>query len=91
MPNKPVKLPNLPILKVKSTSFKQPVSPCIVMMSQLLNCWASNGDSAAVCKKLEKLYKSCVDAPQVMQKTDSTINYHARRLLPKINNHRKSK
>lgn len=90
MLGKPMKLGTLPVLRVKNTQMKT-VQPCVLMMSQLLNCWASNGELASVCKAIQVEYLKCVDAPVSKQKTMNNINYHALRLLPKLTNQKRLK
>ncbi|CAH2446546.1 37S ribosomal protein, mitochondrial [Komagataella phaffii CBS 7435] len=85
MPQKPVRLPPLPRLKVRKPLLQTKSNPCMVVMSTLLNCWASNGEGSQACKELELSLKACMDTNKGgAQATRSSINYHAGRLYPKI-------
>jgi hypothetical protein len=54
-------MPYLPRLKVRSTTTNREVGgPCIAVMTNLLNCWASNAHGAKVCDGLETELKTCV-------------------------------
>lgn len=78
-------MPPLPRLRVKNQLAKAQADPCLVVMSQMLNCWASNGEGSAVCKQLETDLKKCMAAGQKLPPAAKpTLNYHAARLLPKI-------
>ncbi|ODV97237.1 hypothetical protein PACTADRAFT_1810 [Pachysolen tannophilus NRRL Y-2460] len=87
MSQRPVRLPPLPTLRVKKPVVQTQANPCLVIMSSLLNCWSSNGESNKVCKKLETDLKVCMESSsstaQRVQK--SSINYHTTRLQPKVN------
>jgi len=61
MAGKAVRLPPLPRLRVKNPVSQTQVSPCVVVMSTLLNCWSSNGEGAAECKQLETSLKECME------------------------------
>lgn len=64
---KVVRMPNLPRLKVRSTTANREVGgPCIVVMTNLLNCWASNAHGAKVCEGLEKELKTCVASVSII-------------------------
>ncbi len=83
-------VPPLPRLRVKNQVAKQQANPCLVVMSQMLNCWASNGEGIAACKDLEKELKNCMGRGiKVPPPSKPTLNYHAARLLPK--NHKQEK
>jgi hypothetical protein len=55
-----VKLPNLKTLRVKSSVIGERGGPCVVVMTNLLNCWASNAEGASVCAPFEKELKTCM-------------------------------
>ena len=57
---------------------------CFVMMSSLLNCWASNGEASALCATIEHDLKACMEVHKPKKEQISTINYHAGRLYPKL-------
>ncbi|KAH3671384.1 hypothetical protein WICMUC_004681 [Wickerhamomyces mucosus] len=80
-----VRLPKLERLRIKNPVVEQGASPCIVLMSSLLNCWASNGEGNALCKELEQNLKGCMETRTRTKAARSSINYHANRLFPKIN------
>ncbi|CCK72550.1 mitochondrial 37S ribosomal protein mS37 KNAG_0K01860 [Huiozyma naganishii CBS 8797] len=90
MPKPPVnRLPPLPRLRVKKPVIRQETNRCLVLMSNLLQCWSSNGHMNPVCSNLAEELKLCTaknaqggQAGQKQQK--SNINYHAARLYDKI-------
>jgi hypothetical protein len=84
MSNRSVRLPKLERLRVKNSVQEQQTSPCIVMMSSLLNCWSSNGEGSAMCKQLEGELKLCMENRVRTKGSKSSINYHAERLFPRI-------
>ncbi|ODV63438.1 mitochondrial 37S ribosomal protein mS37 ASCRUDRAFT_73296 [Ascoidea rubescens DSM 1968] len=90
MANKPTRLPPLPRLKVRKplAQVKEP-NKCIVMMSALLNCWASNGEGSTVCSSLQTDLTSCMETYKPPAPVKSPINYHAGRLYPKISGYYK--
>ncbi|KAH3662060.1 hypothetical protein OGAPHI_006241 [Ogataea philodendri] len=54
-------IPPLPRLRVRTADKKGPgAGKCAVVMSQMLNCWAANGEGAAVCKELENQLRDCM-------------------------------
>lgn len=58
--NKPtVRLPNLRTLRVKYTA-PDKTGSCTIVMTNLLNCWASNAEGAPACKGIEQELKSCM-------------------------------
>ncbi|VEU22943.1 DEKNAAC104253 [Brettanomyces naardenensis] len=78
-------VPPLPRLRVRNQVAKQQANPCLVIMTQMLNCWASNGEGAATCGDLELQLKQCMNkAGKIPPPPKPTLNYHASRLLPKI-------
>ncbi|CDR47542.1 CYFA0S33e00232g1_1 [Cyberlindnera fabianii] len=79
-----VRLPKLERLRAKNPVNEQGVSPCIVMMSSLLNCWSSNGEGSALCAALEKDLKLCMETKVKHSASRSSINYHSERLFPRI-------
>ncbi|ESX01135.1 hypothetical protein KL918_002777 [Ogataea parapolymorpha] len=83
-------IPPLPRLKIRSSGKKGAgAGKCAVVMSQMLNCWAANGEGAAACKELEQQLRECMYSKKaVTTKSSPMINFHASRLLPKI--HRKA-
>lgn len=83
-------VPSLPRLRVKNQVAKQQSNPCLVIMSQMLNCWASNGEGSVICKGLEQELKGCMaKGVKVAPPAKPTLNYHAARLLPKIHKQEK--
>lgn len=81
------KLPPLPRLKVKKPIIQQEANTCLVLMSNLLQCWSSNGHMSTVCDNLVKDLKACT-ATNALGKgrgqQKSTINYHAARLYDRV-------
>lgn len=61
MSKKPMRLVNLPALKVKKPILHKQTNTCIVLMTSLLNCWASNGEGNAACLDLESDLKNCMN------------------------------
>lgn len=83
-------VPPLPRLRVKNQLKKEQANPCLVIMSQMLNCWASNGEGNLACKNLEVDLKNCMaKGVKVPPAPKPTLNYHAARLLPKIHKQEK--
>ena len=81
------RLPPLPRLKVKKPIIRQEANKCLVLMSNLLQCWSSNGHMNPVCENLAKELKFCT-AESSMGKGNkvekSNINYHAARLYDRV-------
>lgn len=81
------KLPPLPRLKVKKPIIQQEANRCLVLMSNLLQCWSSNGHMHGVCDTLVQDLKACT-AENAMGKNQkvqkSNINYHAARLYDRV-------
>ena len=80
----PKNLPPLPRLKIRKPIVSKATNQCFVLMSSLLNCWASNGEGALQCNVFEKDLKSCMETHKPESDRLSTINYHASRLYPKL-------
>ncbi|CCF58805.1 hypothetical protein KAFR_0F02080 [Kazachstania africana CBS 2517] len=79
------RLPPLPRLRVKKPIIKQEPNRCLVLMSNLLQCWSSNGHMNPVCNSLVTELKACTMKPmQTNKEQKSNINYHAARLYNKI-------
>ncbi|ODV84345.1 hypothetical protein CANARDRAFT_201231 [[Candida] arabinofermentans NRRL YB-2248] len=82
-------VPPLPRLRVKNAVAKQQTNPCLVVMSQMLSCWASNNEGSPACKDLEQELKACMaKSTKLPPPTKPSLNYHASRLLPKIHKKR---
>lgn len=81
----PKNLPPLPRLKVRRPVIGKSTNQCFVLMSSLLNCWASNGEGNQLCHGFEKDLKNCMETfkPSSLEQL-STINYHSSRLYPKL-------
>ncbi|GME71027.1 hypothetical protein B5S28_g3826 [[Candida] boidinii] len=78
-------VPPLPRLRVRNQVAKSQANPCLLIMSAMLNCWASSGEGNAACKELEASLKTCMGSgTKVPPPVKPTLNYHASRLLPKI-------
>ena len=80
----PKHLPPLPRLKLRKPTVSKATNECFVIMSGLLNCWASNGEGAAICKTFENDLKACMEVHKPQKEQLSSINYHAQRLYPKL-------
>ncbi|CCD22825.1 mitochondrial 37S ribosomal protein mS37 NDAI_0A06710 [Naumovozyma dairenensis CBS 421] len=81
------RLPPLPRLRVKKPVIRQETNRCLVLMSNLLQCWSSNGHMSPTCEALATELKACtkVNAMGKSQKEQkSNINYHASRLYNRI-------
>ncbi|GMM36604.1 mitochondrial 37S ribosomal protein YmS-T [Saccharomycopsis crataegensis] len=89
MSSKPIRLQNLPKLKVKKPVLQKQTNSCIVIMSSLLNCWSSNGEGNATCLTFEKDLKTCMNERKFEKDKVSSINYHASRLYPRISGNTK--
>ncbi|CAN3357176.1 small ribosomal subunit protein mS37 [Diutina catenulata] len=80
----PKNLPPLPRLKLRKPTVAKTTNQCFVLMSNLLNCWASNGEGAVACKGIEGELKGCMETFKPQPERLSSINYHAQRLYPKL-------
>lgn len=81
------RLPPLPRLKVKKPIIKQETNKCLLLMSNLLQCWSSNGHMNAACENLVTELKSCTKERALgkgNKEEKSNINYHAARLYGRI-------
>ncbi|CAL9734444.1 small ribosomal subunit protein mS37 [Monosporozyma servazzii] len=94
------RLPPLPRLRVKRPVIRQETNRCLVLMSNLLQCWSSNGQSNPVCEQLVREFKQCSmnqgvvmngagagkGKKEIKKKKEikSNINYHAARLYNMI-------
>lgn len=77
-------LPPLPKLRLRNPVLQKSTNQCYVLMSSLLNCWAANGEGAALCSAFENDLKTCMETFKPKKETVSSINYHAGRLYPKF-------
>ncbi|SCU91537.1 LAFA_0F04368g1_1 [Lachancea sp. 'fantastica'] len=81
------RLPPLPRLKVKKPIIQQETNKCLVLMSNLLQCWSSNGHMSPVCENLVKDLKLCSSENASGKNSGvqkSSINYHAARLYDRV-------
>ncbi|SCV04834.1 LAMI_0H19724g1_1 [Lachancea mirantina] len=81
------RLPPLPRLKVKKPVVQQEANRCLVLMSNLLQCWSSNGHMNATCEELAKDLKACTSVNAMGKGATvkrSNINYHAARLYDRV-------
>lgn len=87
----PIRLQNLPRFKVRNPVSKnsQSANSCLVVMSSLLNCWASNGEGNATCMGFQNELKTCMETRKPTVVTKSSINYHAGRLYPRVSGTKK--
>ncbi|PMB71762.1 37S ribosomal protein MRP10, mitochondrial [Beauveria bassiana] len=79
MPQKPIRLPPLEVLRVKNPK-RNPKNPCTIVMSSVLACWASAGYNAAGCAAIETQLRQCMDGPKPPPAPPNTINHHMSRL-----------
>ncbi|OAA51266.1 Ribosomal protein MRP10, mitochondrial [Beauveria brongniartii RCEF 3172] len=79
MPQKPIRLPPLEVLRVKNPK-RNPKNPCTIVMSSVLACWASAGYNAAGCAAIETQLRQCMDGPKPPPAPPNTINHHLGRL-----------
>ncbi|AJU59206.1 40S ribosomal protein mrp10 [Saccharomyces cerevisiae] len=82
------RLPPLPRLKVKKPIIRQEANKCLVLMSNLLQCWSSYGHMNPKCAGLVTELKSCTSESALGKRNNvqkSNINYHAARLYDRIN------
>lgn len=80
----PKHIPPLPRLKVRRAVVSKSTNQCFVLMSSLLSCWAANGDGSLQCKSFEHDLKNCMETYVPEKEKLSSINYHAKRLYPKL-------
>lgn len=78
------RLPPLEKLRVKNTVKTATTNECFLVLSSLLNCWASYGDSNKFCSNIELDLKLCMNSYKPKKPEKSSINYHAARLYPKL-------
>lgn len=91
------RLPPLPRLRVKKPVIRRETNRCLVLMSNLLQCWSSNGQGSVVCEQLVREFKQCTMNQGLMtnggkgkkhlkkkKEIRSNINYHAARLYNMI-------
>ncbi|KAM7190871.1 hypothetical protein V8F20_009555 [Naviculisporaceae sp. PSN 640] len=83
MPQKPIRLPPLKVLRVKQPN-KPEGNPCLTVMSAVLSCWASSGYNSNGCAAVEATLRSCMDAPKPPPKAGNTINYHLSRFSKRL-------
>ncbi|KAF4594854.1 hypothetical protein GQ602_000467 [Ophiocordyceps camponoti-floridani] len=76
---KPIRLPPLDALRVKTPRRKVP-NPCTAVLSSLLACWASSGLGSSGCVKVETQLRQCMDGPRAPPAELNTINYHLHRM-----------
>ncbi|KAL2110766.1 hypothetical protein VUR80DRAFT_695 [Thermomyces stellatus] len=89
MPQKPIRLPTLPRLRVKDPNPKQE-NPCMRIMAGLLACWASAGHNTAGCAVLEQQLRTCMDSPKPPPMPRNNINYHLARFQKRFTGATKS-
>lgn len=81
------RLPPLPRLRVKKPVIRQEPNQCLVLMTNLLQCWSSNGHMNPACANLAKELKACTSENALgknNKEQKSNINYHASRLYNRI-------
>ncbi|CAI0651878.1 37S ribosomal protein MRP10 [Colletotrichum fructicola] len=88
MPQKPMRLPPVSVLRVKQPN-KKPENPCIAVMTSVLACWASAGYHTQGCAALENSLRACMDKPKESKKPSSPINYHLGRMKDRVVPHSK--
>ncbi|CBF89443.1 hypothetical protein BDV09DRAFT_172898 [Aspergillus tetrazonus] len=85
----PVRLNSITHLRVRDTGSKQ-TTPCAAVMSAMLNCWASAGQSEG-CFALEQQLRECMDTHKTTGTKRNAINYHLMRMYPKVVGPKKKK
>ncbi|KAI0406355.1 37S ribosomal protein Mrp10 [Xylaria palmicola] len=80
---KPIRLPPLKVLRVRTPNGKSE-RPCVAIMSSVLSCWASAGYSTAGCVQVEQALRACMDGPQPAPARKSEVNYHLGRFKDKL-------
>ncbi|CAI7584628.1 unnamed protein product [Penicillium palitans] len=79
----PMRLNTINHLRVRRPNQNEQ-NPCVVVMSSMLNCWASAGYGAEGCAALEAQLRKCMDAPKSREQKKNTVNYHLMRMYPKV-------
>ncbi|KAK3348597.1 mitochondrial ribosomal protein 10 [Lasiosphaeria hispida] len=82
-PQKSIRLPPLQKLRVREPN-KAETNPCIMVMSQVLACWASTGFNTAGCATVEQSLRACMDKPRAPPKPNNSINYHLSRFSERL-------
>ncbi|KAG7663537.1 MRP10 [[Candida] subhashii] len=80
-------LPPLPRFRPKKTlnaSTGGANNECMIVMSSLLNCWASNGESASICERFATELKQCMAVQKKGNKGGSGSSNDSERLYPKL-------
>lgn len=82
----PRALPPLPHLRRKAPVKSQAAAnnECMVVMSTLLNCWASNGEGASMCARFESELKQCMALQKSVSSKAKGNSQDSDRLYPKL-------
>ncbi|KAK5662455.1 hypothetical protein OQA88_8366 [Cercophora sp. LCS_1] len=80
---KPIRLPPLEVLRVRYPN-KPEANPCLIVMSQVLSCWASAGYNTAGCAAFEDALRTCMDKPRAPPKKHNDINHHLGRFNTRL-------
>ncbi|KAK0738032.1 hypothetical protein B0T18DRAFT_334067 [Schizothecium vesticola] len=80
---KPMRLPPLERLRVRNPNKIEP-NPCMLIMSQVLSCWASGGLATSGCANVEQTLRACMDKPPAPARKASTINFHLERFSKQL-------
>lgn len=77
-------LPRLQKVRFRNQALSKSTNECFVMMSTLLNCWAANGEGAALCLGYEHELKTCMETFKPAKKNTGLMSYDAGRLYPRF-------
>ncbi|KAL1588874.1 hypothetical protein WHR41_02601 [Cladosporium halotolerans] len=77
------KLPPLPKLRIRRPD-QTSANPCLNVMSSVLSCWASSGNTGEGCAQLEQQLRACMDERKGANTQKNKINSHLSRLYPQI-------
>ncbi|AOW06923.1 hypothetical protein B0I72DRAFT_31350 [Yarrowia lipolytica] len=77
------KLPKLKYLRVKNLQTAE-APQAVQLLSRLLACWSSNGVNSEACKEIEQEFKMAACKSVKPVKQQDSINFHAKRLYPKM-------
>ncbi|KAK1828703.1 hypothetical protein QBC39DRAFT_264569 [Podospora conica] len=87
---KPMRLPPVKRLRVRNPDKVEP-NPCMLIMGQVLSCWASGGLSNSGCATVEQTLRACMDKPPAPARKASSINYHLERFSKQLTQNKSMK
>ncbi|KAG5362072.1 hypothetical protein CJU90_4760 [Yarrowia sp. C11] len=77
------KLPKLKYLRVRNLKTAE-ATQTVQLLSRLLSCWSTNGVTSEACKEIEQEFKMAASTRVKPVKQQDSINFHAKRLYPKM-------